>query len=118
MLKLKVEGNKIGDLAEYLSSSDSNDEDICRASIVKEIDNKKVGFFVFEGNYLRTQSSVSGSVFLYQTDSNSCEIVVVGSGGATLVGVTWGAHKDIEKKISKAVLDYAKKLGMKGDYFS
>jgi hypothetical protein len=118
MIKLRVEGNKMDDLVEFLTSGNSNSEVICRANVVKEIDNKKVGFFVFEGFYLRTQSTVSGSIFLYQTSLTSCEIVIVGYGGASAIGTTWGAQKDIEKKLSEAILDCAKKLDMKGNCFS
>lgn len=118
MIKLRIEGNKIDDLVGFLSNSNSSSEDICKANIMKEIDNKRVGFFVYEGFYFRTQRTVSGSVFLYQTNLTSCEIVIVGSGGASAIGTTWGAQEDIEKKISGAILDCAKKLGMKGNCFS
>jgi hypothetical protein len=80
---------------------------------VKEVGDRKIGFFVFEGLYMRVQHTVSGSVFIYQTDSDSCEIVIVGSGGATALGVTWGAQKDIEKKIADIILKHVEKTGMK-----
>ena len=115
MIQLRIEGSKIADLVAFLSTSSPDDEEICKANIVKEIDGRSVGFFVFENYYFRTQSSVSGSVFLYQTSPTACEIVIVGSGGASMIGGTWGAHKDIEKKISKVILDHAQKLNMKGD---
>jgi hypothetical protein len=118
MIRLRVEGDKLNDLVAYISISASEDAEVCKASVVREIDNRRVGFFVFEGFYFRTQRSVSCSVFLYQTDLNSCEIIIVGAGGATAVGITWGAQKDIEKKMSEAILDYARNLGMKADYSS
>ena len=114
MKKLRVEGNKIDDLFQFLSESNSGDEDLCKANIVKEIGGRKIGFFVFEGLYMRVRSTVSGSVFIYQTDSDSCEIVIVGSGGASALGVTWGAQKDIENKISNIILKHAEETGMKG----
>jgi hypothetical protein len=49
---------------------------------------------------------------------NSCEIVTVGSGGATALGITWGAQKDIEKKIAEHILKFAEETGMKGHYIS
>jgi len=118
MIKLRIEGHKMDGLVEFLSSNKSNGEDICKASVVKEIGDRRVGFFVFEGFYFRTQRTVSGSVFLYQTNLTSCEIIIVGSGGASAIGTTWGAQQDIEKKISGAILDCTKKLEMKGNYFS
>jgi hypothetical protein len=114
MKKLRIEGNKIGDLFQFLSEDSSSDEDVCKANIVKEIGNRKIGFFVFEGLYMRVQSTVSGSVFIYQTDSDSCEIVIVGSGGASALGTTWGAQKDIEKKTADIILKHVKETGMKG----
>jgi hypothetical protein len=111
--KLRIEGNKIDDLFHFLSESDSSSEDMCKANIVREIDDGKIGFFVFESLYMRVQSTVSGSVFIYQTDSNSCEIVIVGSGGASAIGITWGAQKDIENKISNAILKHVEEIGMK-----
>ena len=118
MKKLRIEGKRIDDLAEFLSSSDSRDEDVCKASVIKEICNTKVGFFVYEGLYMRIQHTVTCSVFFYQTDSNSCEIVAVGSGGATALGITWGAQKGIEEKIAKHILKFAEEAGMKGHYIS
>lgn len=112
MMELRIEGDKIDDLVHFLSDGNSSDEDICKASIVREISGKKVGFFVFEGYYFRTQGTVTGSVFICQTDLNSCEIIIVGSGGASLLGVTWGAQRDIERKISSAILHFATKAGM------
>jgi hypothetical protein len=44
----------------------------------------------------------------------SCEIVLVGAGWATALGITWGAQQDVEKKIAERILDYAEKAGMKG----
>ena len=118
MIQLRIEGNKLIDLVEFLSTSSPDDEEICKANIVKEIDGKRVGFFVFENYYFRTQSSVTGSVLLYQTSPTACEIVIVGSGGASMIGRTWGAQKDIEEKISRVILDHAQKLNMKGSHFS
>lgn len=115
--RLRIEGNRIDDLVKYLSCTSPNSEEICKASILKEIDDKRVGFFVLEGFYFRIQRTVSCSIFLYQTSPTSCEITVVGSGGATAVGITWGAHGDMEKKVSKTILDYAKQLEMKTDSF-
>lgn len=83
MRKLRIEGKRIDDLFKFLSEDSSNSEDVCKANIVREVGNRKVGFFVFEGLYMRVQSTVSGSVFVYQTDPDSCEIAVVGSGGAS-----------------------------------
>lgn len=114
MRKLRIEGDKIDELFQFLSEDSSGDEDICKANIVKEIGNRKIGFFVFENFYFRVENTVSGSMFVYQTDSDSCEVVIVGSGGASMLGVTWGAQKDIEKKISDAVLSHVAKIGMKG----
>lgn len=111
MKKLKIEGNKIVDIINFLSNSDGY-----KTGIVKEIDNRKIGFFVYEDFYFRTQGTVSCSIFLYQTDLDSCEIVVVGSGGASAIGITWGAHKDIEKKVAEGILKYVKKIGIKGYY--
>jgi hypothetical protein len=113
LIKIKVEGGRLDDLVQFLSIGGSKDGEVCKASIVKEIDHGKVGFFVYEGFYLRVQRTVSGSIFFFQTDSGSCEITIVGSGGASAIGVTWGAQKDVEEKISKAILDCANKLGMK-----
>ncbi len=116
MRKLRIEGNKIDDLFKFLSEDSSSDEDICKANIVKEIGDRKIGFFVLEGLYMRVQHTVSGSVFIYQTDSDSCEIIIVGSGGASALGITWGAQKDIEKKIAEIILKYVEETGMKGYY--
>lgn len=118
MKKLRIEGKRIDDLANFLSSSNSGDEDVCKASIIKEVCDMKVGFFVYEGLYMRIQHTVTCSVFFYQTDLDSCEIVVVGSGGATALGITWGAQKDIEEKIVKQILKFAEEAGMKGQYIS
>jgi len=114
MRKLRIEGNKIDELFQFLSRGGSGDWDICRANIVKEVGGRKIGFFVFEGFYFRVQNTVSGSMFVYQTDSDCYEVVIVGSGGASMLGVTWGAQKDIEEKISHAVLYRVAKIGMKG----
>jgi hypothetical protein len=114
MRKLRIEGDRIDELFQFLSRSRPGDEDVCKANIVKEIGGRKIGFFVFEGFYFRVQNTVSGSMFVYQTDSDSCEVVIVGSGGASMLGVTWGAQKDIEKKISYVVLNHVAKIGMKG----
>lgn len=114
MKKLRVEGNKIDKLFEFLSETNPSDGDVRMANVVREIGDKKVGFFVFEGFYLRIQNTVSGSVLIYQTSSDSCEIITVGSGGATALGITWGAQKDIENKISNVILKHAEENGMKG----
>jgi hypothetical protein len=45
---------------------------------------------------------------------SACEIVV-GSGGASMAGITWGAQEHIEKKTSETILDYARKSGMNGN---
>ncbi|MEM2917329.1 MAG: hypothetical protein QXN63_03115 [Candidatus Bathyarchaeia archaeon] len=82
--------------------------------MVKEIGNKKIGFFVYECIYFRVLGTVSCSVFLYQTEANSCEIVIVGSGGEPLAGISWGAHGDIEEKFAKAILNYCKRTRIKG----
>ena len=118
MKKLRIEGKSIDDLAKFLSNSNSGDEDVCKASVIKEICGRKVGFFVYEGLYMRIQHTVTCSVFFYQTDLDSCEIVAVGSGGATALGITWGAQKDIEKKIVEHILKFAEEAGMKGRYIS
>lgn len=114
MIELRIESNRIDDLLRSLSESTSgSEEEICKARIVREVSDRKVGFFVYENYYFRTRSTVTGSVFLYQTDSNSCQVIIVGSGGASALGTTWGAHKDIENKIASAILDFAKETGMK-----
>ncbi len=118
MIKLRVEGSKLADLIDFLSSDNSSDEETCKASVVREMDGKKVGFFVFEGFYLRTQRTVSVSAFVYQTSPTTCEIIIVGSGGATALGITWGAQKDLEKKLAEAILESVKQLDMKGDLLS
>jgi hypothetical protein len=118
MKKLRVEGKRIDDLIKFLSSSNPDDEDVCKASIIKEIGDRKIGFFVIEGLYMRIQHTVTCSVFFYQTDLNSCEIIAVGSGGASALGITWGAQKDIEKKIAEHILKFAEEAGMKGQYIS
>jgi hypothetical protein len=118
MITLRVEGNRIEDLIKFLSNSSESTGDVYKAGEVKEIDGKKVGFFVFEVFYFRTQRTVSCSIFLVQTDESSCEITIVGSGGASAVGITWGAHKDIEKKLAENILKHAKEIEMKGYYSS
>lgn len=118
MKKLRIEGKRIDELVDFLSSSNSDDEDFCKASVIKEICDRKVGFFVIEGLYMRIQHTVTCSIFFYQTDLDSCEIVAVGSGGATALGITWGAQKDIEKKIAEHILKFAEEAGMKGHYIS
>lgn len=118
MIKVRIVGDKIYDLVDFISSGEERDDEICKADIVKEINGKKVGFFVYENYYLRTQNTVSCSVFLCQTSLDSCEIVIVGSGGASGLGTTWGAHKDIEKKVSNAILEYVNEVGMKTEYYS
>jgi len=118
MIKLRIEGNRIGELVKFLSSCSSDDENICKASVTKEIGDRKVGFFVYEGLYLRIQTTVSCSVFLCQSGLDSCEMFVVGSGGATALGITWGAQKDFEKKIAKHILEFAEEAGMKGHFLS
>jgi len=60
MLKLKIEGDKIDDILEFLSNGSTNDE-VYKAGAVKEINNRKIGFFVYEVFYLRTQGTVSCS---------------------------------------------------------
>ncbi len=112
--KLRVEGSRIDDLFRLLSESRPDDENVCMANVVREINGNKVGFFVFEGFYLRTQRTVTGSAFIYQTGSDSSEIIIVGSGGATALGITWGAQTDIENKISDIILKHAQEIGMKG----
>jgi len=113
MKKLKIEGNKISDIIEFLS-----DGNVCKAQVVRDVDNRKIGFFVYEDYYFRTTRTVSCSVFLYQTELDSCEIAIVGSGGASAIGITWGAHKDVEKKIAESILKYCEKIGAKGYYIS
>lgn len=105
MKKLKIKGN-VDKIIRFLS-----DDEVCKAKIVKNIDDRKIGFFVYEDFYLRVQSTVSCSLFLHQTGLNSCEITIVGSGGASAIGITWGAHKNIENKVAEGILNYAKKMG-------
>ena len=44
----------------------------------------------------------------------SCEIVLVGAGWASALGITWGAQEDVEKKIAERISDCAERAGMKG----
>jgi hypothetical protein len=118
MINLRVEGNRIEDLVKFLSNCSESTDDVYKAGVVKEINGKKVGFFVYEVFYLRTQGTVSCSIFLVQTEESLCEIAIVGSGGASAVGITWGAHKDIEKKVAENILKHVKEIGMKGYHSS
>lgn len=102
MRTLRFRGDRCDDLLGFLSCYYG-----LRAKKIKEMHGEKVGFFVFDKYYLRINSYVSCSIFYHQDEKDTCEITIVGAGGAQgFIGVTWGTEHDIETFASKPIIKY------------
>jgi hypothetical protein len=103
MRTLGFSGERVCDLVDYLLNSHGK-----QGAVIREIDGKKVGFFVQEKYFLRASAAATCSIFYLQPEKDACEIDIVVTGGYSgILGIDLGSRNAMESETGKSITKYA-----------
>ena len=78
------------------------------ANTIERINDKKIGFFVHEKYYLRSNAPATCSILYCQHDRNICEINIVITGGYYgVIAFDWGARDHMESNVAESIIKHA-----------